>query len=110
LNATMETRVKVMESEVAMLHEESVGSRTTSATIMAVLDDLRTVTYELRKCQEELGKGQDELRSETRACHDELRAEMHAGHTELREEISTIKRSVGNLEVSVNDPLLREGA
>ncbi|MBG0830481.1 hypothetical protein HS041_22225 [Planomonospora sp. ID67723] len=111
-------RVHTMESDIASLRADQLMQRDVSTATLAVLGDLRTLTEqlhttteELRRGQEELRNGQSELRTtveelrtttdELRRGQDELRAEMRAGHSELREEIITVKRSVGNLELSM---------
>ncbi|MFJ2029894.1 hypothetical protein [Streptosporangium sp. NPDC087985] len=123
MHASLGARVGVLESDVAMVRAESVEHRAVSAAILTVLEDLRTVTAELRTTTDGLRKGQEELQATTddlrkgqeelRATTDDLRKgqeELRAGQAELREDMALVKRSVGNLEVSVNDPLLREGA
>ncbi|MFF5206917.1 hypothetical protein [Streptosporangium sp. NPDC000396] len=97
MNTKPETRMQVLERDVAVLRAESLEHKATSAAILVVLDDLRTITRELQKGQAELSVGQEELR----AGQDELRAEIRAGQAELRGEIAIVKRSVGNLETSM---------
>ncbi|GGK64438.1 hypothetical protein Ppa06_18810 [Planomonospora parontospora subsp. parontospora] len=78
--------------------------KVTTDGLKATTDGLKVTTEELKVTTEELRKGQDELRATTeelRKGQDELRQEMRAGYAELREEIVTVKRSVGNLELSM---------
>ncbi|WP_449061300.1 hypothetical protein [Planomonospora algeriensis] len=110
-DATSEIRMRALELGVAELRVEAHEHRVTTAAIFEVLKDLRTITGELKTTTEELKvtteelrRGQEELRATTeelRKGQDELRQEMRAGYAELREEIVTVKRSVGNLELSM---------
>jgi chromosome segregation ATPase len=117
--------MRALELGVAELRMEAHEHRATTAAIFEVLKDLRTITGELKTTTdelkvtteelktttdelkvttEELRRGQEELRATTeelRKGQDELRQEMRAGYAELREEIVTVKRSVGNLELSM---------
>jgi len=115
---TTDIRLRVLETDVAALRAQSQESKVINAGILDVLKDLRTVTTKLwtemtgfrtemtgfRTELNDLRTGQDNLRTEMtelRTGQDELRAEMRTGHAELREEISVVKRSVGNLELSL---------
>ncbi|GGL18300.1 hypothetical protein [Planomonospora parontospora] len=80
------------------------GLKVTTEELKVTTEELRRGQEELRATTEELRKGQDELRATTeelRKGQDEFRQEMRAGYAELREEIVTVKRSVGNLELSM---------
>ncbi|MER5646761.1 hypothetical protein [Streptosporangium sp. NPDC002524] len=105
---TTDTRMRVLETDVATLRLANEENKVINIGIVEVLTDLRTEMSELRTemsgfrtDMDKLRAGQDELRAEMRAGQDELRAEMRTGHAELREEISVVKRSVGNLELSM---------
>ncbi|WP_440064287.1 hypothetical protein [Streptosporangium sp. OZ121] len=105
---TTDIRLRVLETDVAKLRLENEESKVINAGIFEVLTDLRTEMSgirtdmdKLRTGQDELRAGQDQLRTEMRTGHAELRAEMRTGHAELREELSVVKRSVGNLELSM---------
>jgi predicted nuclease with TOPRIM domain len=101
---TTDIRLRVLETDVAKLRLESQESKVINAGIFEVLTDLRTEMSGIRTEMDKLRTGQDELRAgqdKLRTGQDELRAEMRTGHAELREELSVVKRSVGNLELSM---------